>query len=133
MIWCLIPAVLWCKGGINVWNPETRISHAYALALQFSQVYNVEPDDRLNELHRWRSLLQTTKVETDLVTEEEVEVTTESELVKKYRENMLAYYGEALAYNTMRISALAGQDQEAVHQFAINGPLIQMKVRARRE
>ncbi len=118
-------------GRINVWNPETRISHAYALALQFSQVYNVEPDAATQaKLDYWRSLLQTTKVERDLVTQEEVEVTRESELVKKYREKMLAYYGEALAYNTMRISALAGQDQQAVHQFAINGPLMQMKVRA---
>ncbi|MCB0334832.1 MAG: hypothetical protein KDD62_00960 [Bdellovibrionales bacterium] len=119
------------SGRINVWNPETRISYAYALALQFSQVYNIEPDEETKrKLDRWRSLLQTTKIEKDLVTEEEVEITTESELVTKYREKMLAYYGEALAYNTMRISALAGQDEQAVHQFAINGPLMQMKVRA---
>ena len=118
-------------GRINTWNPETRISHAYALALQFSQVYNVEPDaDTKRKLDRWRSLLQEVKTEVDLVTEEELEVTRETELVKKYREKMLAYYGEALAYNTLRISALAGQDEQAVHQFAINAPLMQMKVRA---
>ena len=64
------------------------------------------------------------------MTEEEVEVTTETQLVKKYREKMLAYFGEAMAYNTMRVSALAGQDEQAVHQFAINGPLMQLKVRA---
>jgi hypothetical protein len=64
------------------------------------------------------------------VTDEEVEVTRETELVKRYREKMLAYYGEALAYNTMRISALAGQDEQAVHAFAINAPLMQLKVRA---
>ncbi|MEP0873832.1 hypothetical protein NDA01_29420 [Trichocoleus desertorum AS-A10] len=119
------------SGRINTWNPETRISHAYALALQFSQVYNVEPDAATkSKLERWRSLLQETKKEVDLVTEEEVEVLRETALVQKYREKMLAYYGEALAYNTMRISALAGQDEQAVHQFAINAPLMQMKVRA---
>lgn len=119
------------SGHINVWNPETRVSHAYALSLQFSQVANVKPDaETQHKLERWRSLLQTTKVEKDLVTGEEIEVTTESELVKKYREKMLAYYGEALAYNTVRISALAGKDEQAVHQFALNGPLMQMKVRA---
>jgi hypothetical protein len=118
-------------GRINTWQPETRISHAYALALQFSQVYNVEPDaETKRKLDRWRSLLQATKIEKDLVTEEEVEVTTETQLVKKYREKMLAYFGEAMAYNTMRISALAGQDEQAVHQFAINAPLMQLKVRA---
>lgn len=119
------------SGRINVWQPETRVSHAYALALQFSQVYNVEPDaETKRKIDRWRSLLQTTTTEKDLVTEEEVEVIRESEMVKKYREKMLAYYGEALAYNTLRISALAGQDERAVHEFAVNGPIMQMKVRA---
>jgi hypothetical protein len=119
------------SGRINTWQPETRISHAYALALQFSQVYNIEPDaETKRKLERWRSLLQTTKIEKDLVTEEQMEVTAETQLVKKYREKMLAYFGEAMAYNTMRISALAGQDEQAVHQFAINAPLMQLKVRA---
>jgi len=116
---------------INTWQPETRISHAYAMALQFSQVYNVEPDEETKKkIEYWRSLLQTTKTEVNIVTGEQVERTTESDLVKKYREKMLAYYGEVLAYNNMRISALAGQDQLAVQQFAINGPIMQMKVRA---
>jgi hypothetical protein len=119
------------SGRINTWQPETRISQIYSLALQFSQVYDVEPDaETRRKVDRWRSLLQETKTEKDLVTEEEVQVTKETELVKKYREKMLAYFGEAMAYNTMRISALAGQDEQAVHQFAINGPLMQMKVRA---
>lgn len=118
-------------GRINTWNPETRVSHAYALALQFSQVYNVEPDAETKaKIERWRSLLQTTVKTRDLVTDEEMEVTRESALVTAYREKMLAYYGEALAYNNARISALSGADQAAVHQFAINGPLMQMKVRA---
>lgn len=119
------------SGRINTWQPESRISQVYSLALQFSQVYNVEPDaETRRKIDRWRSLLQVTKTEKDLVTEEEVEVTRETELVKLYREKMLAYFGEAMAYNTMRISALAGQDEQAVHQFAINAPLMQLKVRA---
>lgn len=118
-------------GRINTWNPETRVSHAYALALQFSQVYNVEPDaETAAKIERWRSLLQTTTKERDLVTDAEVEVTRESALVTRYREKMLAYYGEALAYNNVRISALSGQDPRAVQEFAINGPLMQLKVRA---
>lgn len=119
------------SGRINTWQPETRVSHAYAIALQFSQVYNVEPDaaTRAN-LERWRSLLQTTTKEQDIVTLQEVEVTRETELVKRYRDKMLAYLGEAMAYNAARVSALAGQDQQAVHNFAINGPVMQMRVRA---
>lgn len=116
---------------INTWQPETRVSHAYGLALQFSQVVDAQPDEETKrKLERWRGLLQETVTEKDLVTEEEVEITRETELVKRYREKMLAYYGEALAYNTARISALSGQDEAAVHNFAINGPLMQMKVRA---
>jgi hypothetical protein len=119
------------SGRINTWNPETRISHAYAMALQFSQVYNVEPDAATKaNLERWRSLLQTTKKEQDLVTLEEVEVTRETDMVKRYREKMLNYLGEAMAYNAARVSALAAQDQQAIHNFAINGPVMQMRVRA---
>ena len=116
---------------INTWQPETRVSHAYATALQFSQVIDVEPDEETKaKIERWRGLLMQTVKERDLVTDEEVEVTRETELVKRYREKMLAYYGEALTYNTMRISAMAGQDEQAVHAFAVNAPLMQMKVRA---
>lgn len=116
---------------INTWNPETRVSYAYGMALQFSQVVDVEPDDATKaKLERWRGLLKETVTERDIVTDEEVEITRETELVKRYREKMLSYYGEALAYNTARVSALAGQDEQAVHNFAINGPLMQMKVRA---
>jgi hypothetical protein len=43
---------------------------------------------------------------------------------------MLDYLGAAMEYNSVRISAMAGKDQEAVHQMAVNGPLLQMKVRA---
>lgn len=119
------------SGRINTWQPEARISHGYAIALQFSQVYNTEPDEETQrKIERWRSLLQTTKVEKDLVTEEEVQVMRESDLVKKYREKMLAYYGEVLAYNNMRISALSGEDEAAVHMFAINGPIMQLKIAA---
>lgn len=118
-------------GRINTWNPETRVSHAYALALQFSQVYNVEPDAETKaKLERWRSLLLTTTKERDLVTDQEIEVTRQSALVTRYQEKMLAYLGEALAYNNARIAALSAQDPQAVQQFAINGPLMQLKVRA---
>lgn len=116
---------------INTWNPETRVSHAYSLALQFSQVYDREPDEETKrKIDRWRSLLNTTKIETDITTEEKIEVTRESKLVKKYREKMLAYTAAALEYNILRISALSGEDENAVHQFAINGATLQMKLNA---
>jgi hypothetical protein len=119
------------SGRINTWNPEARISRVYAMALQQSQVYDNEPDEEtLKKLENWRSKLVTTRKEKDIITDEEVEVTEESAIVKRYNEKMLAYLGAATEYNNVRISAMAGKDQEAVHRMAINGPLMQMKVRA---
>ena len=116
---------------INTWNPEARISSVYAMALQHSQVYDNQPDEATQaKVERWRSKLITTRKEKDIITDEEVEVTEESAVVKRYNEKMLAYLGVASEYNNARISAMAGKDQEAVHRMAINGPLLQMKVRA---
>jgi len=119
------------SGRINNWNEEGRISDVYAMALQHSQVYDNEPDEATTaKLERWRSKLVTTRKEKDIITDEEVEVTEESAIVKRYNEKMLAYLAAATDYNNLRISAMAGKDQEAVHRMAINGPLLQMKVRA---
>lgn len=119
------------SGRINTWNPEARISRVYAMALQQSQVYDNEPDEATRKkLENWRSKLVTTRKEKDIITDEEVEVTEESAIVKRYNEKMLAYLGTAMEYNNVRISAMAAKDQEAVHRMAINGPLLQMKVRA---
>ncbi|HSA79295.1 MAG TPA: hypothetical protein VLE23_00650 [Geminicoccaceae bacterium] len=119
------------SGRINVWNPETRVSSVYAMALQQSQVFDVQPDDETKaKIERWRSLLQTTETKTNIVTGDQEEITRESNLVRAYNEKMMAYLGAALEYNNLRISALAGQDAEAVQRFAINANLLQMKVRA---
>jgi hypothetical protein len=118
-------------GRINNWNEEGRISDVYAMALQHSQVYDNEPDEATRKkLENWRAKLVTTRKEKDIVTDEEVEVTEESAIVKRYNEKMLAYLTAATEYNNVRISAMAGKDQEAVHRMAVNGPLLQMKVRA---
>lgn len=118
-------------GRINTWNPEARISRVYAMALQQSQVYDNEPDEATrNKLDRWRSKLITTRKERDIITDEEVEVTEESELVRRYNDKMQAFLTAAMEYNNVRISAMAGKDEEAVHRLAVNGPLLQMKVRA---
>ena len=119
------------SGRINVWNPEARVSSVYALALQMSQVYDLQPDEETKaKIERWRSKLQETVTEEDVITGEPVETVKESRLVKAYNEKMLQWITAALEYNSMRISALAGQDQQATHNFAINGPVLQAKVRA---
>jgi hypothetical protein len=119
------------SGRINMWHPETRVSSVYAMALQQSQVFDVQPDEATKKkIERWRSLLMTTEKKTNIVTGDEEEITRESDLVRAYNEKMMAYLGAAMAYNNTRISALAGKDQDAVHRFAINGSLMQMQVRA---
>jgi len=116
---------------INNWQPETRVSQAYAEALQFSQVYDVQPDEETaKKIEHWRSLLQTTKTEKDLVTGEERQVTTESELVKRYNDKMNAYFLVRDNYMNARVSAMSGVDEQAVHYFAMNGPSLQMRLRA---
>ncbi|MDX1414880.1 MAG: hypothetical protein R3293_11865 [Candidatus Promineifilaceae bacterium] len=119
------------SGRINTWNPETRVSKVYAMALEQSQVVDNEPDEETKrKLERWRGLLKKTVKVTDIVTEEEVEQVQDSDIVKAYNEKMFEYLGAALEYNNLRISALTGSDQEAVHRFATNASLLQMKVRA---
>ncbi len=119
------------SGRINTWNPEARLSSVYAMVLQNSQVYNVQPDgETKKQIDRWRSFLITTEKKTNIVTGDVEEIERESNLVKAYNEKMLAYLGAAMEYNNTRISAMAGNDQDAVHRFAINASLQQMKVRA---
>jgi hypothetical protein len=119
------------SGRINVWNPEARVSSVYAMALQQSQVIDVQPDEETTaKIDRWRSKLQKTEVTKNAVTDQEEQVVRESDLVKAYNDRMLKYLAASLEYNDARISALAGRDEAAVHRFAINGNLLQMKVRA---
>jgi hypothetical protein len=119
------------SGRINTWNPESRVSSVYAMALQQSQVFDNEPDEETKKkIERWRGLLKNTVIKKDIVTEEEIETVEDSDIVVAYNEKMLDYVAAALAYNNMHISALAGQDQQAVQNFAINAPILQMQVRA---
>jgi hypothetical protein len=58
------------SGRINTWNPETRISQVYAMALQQSQVYDNQPDEATTKkVESWRSKLVTTRKEKDIVTD----------------------------------------------------------------
>lgn len=128
-----IPDTAHVKGDVtmNVWNPENTLSQAYYQILKFSQVADIQPDEKTKaKIKRLRGLLQTTKMKKDLITEEEVEVTQESELVKKYNEKLANYLNVALEYNTHRVNALAAKDPSAVHYWAMNAPLLRNKVMA---
>ncbi|KAA3642022.1 MAG: hypothetical protein DWQ07_25850 [Chloroflexi bacterium] len=118
-------------GRINTWNPESRISSVYAMALQQSQVFNNQPDEATKkEVDRLRAFLKKTVKTQAIPSGAEIEETQDSDLVVKYFEKMTEYLAAALEYNNARISALAGTDQEAVHSMGINGSLLQLKVSA---
>jgi hypothetical protein len=114
---------------LNTWNPEADMARVYAMALQQSQVYDNEPDETTRKkLESWRSKLVTTRKEKDIVTDEEVEVTEESPLVTRYHEKMADYLAAELEYQSARISAMSGKDEQAVHRMAVGGALLQLKV-----
>ncbi|MBE1877302.1 hypothetical protein [Myceligenerans pegani] len=113
---------------INVWNPESRVSSVYALALQMSQVYDIQPDEETKaKIERWRSLLQTE--EQDIV-DPETTTLVPSKLVKRYQEKQFEWLKAATEYQNLRVDALTATNQEAVHRFATTASIIEMKVRA---
>lgn len=129
----MIPDTSGVKGDVtmNVWNPENTLSQAYDHILRFSQVANIEPDEKLNaKIEKLRGLLQVKKMKKDIITDEETEVIEESQLVIKYNEKLQNYLTVALEYNNYRVNALTAKDPAAVHFWAMNAPILRNKVLA---
>jgi len=116
---------------MNVWNPENTLSQAYEHILKFSQVANIEPDEKLKaKIEKLRGLLQEKKIKKDIITDEETEVIEESQLVVRYHEKMQNFLTVALEYNSHRVNALTAKDPGAVHFWAMNAPILRNKVLA---
>lgn len=112
-------------------NGVNRLSDEYERVLKMSQVVDNElTEEQQTKLEKFRELLRTTRVEKDIITDEETEVVEDSELVKSYNERMAAYEATALEYNNLRIDALAGTVDGANARFAVNGQVLGRKVRA---
>lgn len=115
----------------TVANNEGTLSDRYQLVLQMSQVMAQQLDDATKaNIARFRSLLQTTTTQTDLVTGAQTQVTGPSPLVTAYNTKMAAYNAAALQYNSARIAALAGTDPTAVQTWAINAGILRDQVQA---
>ena len=57
----------------NAWNVENDLAKAYYQTLKFSQVSDIEPDEKTKaKIERLRGLLQEKKVVKDLVTKRRV-------------------------------------------------------------
>jgi hypothetical protein len=115
----------------NVANNQGTLSDRYELILKMSQVMYQELDaDTQAKIAKFRSLLQATTTQTDLVTGIQTQVAGPSAMVKAYNEKMAAYDTAALQYNAARINALAGNDPAAVQNFAINASILRNQVTA---
>ncbi|WP_163663020.1 hypothetical protein [Adonisia turfae] len=115
----------------NVWNVENTLSQAYEQVLRFSQVADVEPDERTKaKLEKLRSLMVSKRIEVDFLTDEERVIEEPSPLVLKYDQYLGEWEAAKLAYNTLRIEAEAGNDPKAVSAWAINGPILRRRVQA---
>lgn len=116
---------------MSVQNNDGTLSDVYDYALRMSQVMKVElPPETVAQIERLDGLLTKNVKKKDIITEDEIETTEPSDLVKVYFEKMAAYDAAALEYNARRIDALTATDSRAVHDFAINANIYRNKVRA---
>lgn len=116
---------------MSVANNDGTLSDVYDYTLRMSQVMKVElPPETVAQIERLNGLLKKTVKTKDIITEEEVETVTDSDLVTAYREKMAAYDAAALEYNARRIDALTATNSRAVHDWAINANIYRNKVRA---
>lgn len=115
---------------MNVKNDEGTLSDVYEETLQFSQVANTELSaaDK-KKIEKYRELLQVERERENLVTGEMEKVLEDTPLVKAYISKMQAYEDACLQYNAARIDALAATNSRAVHNFAINAPILRNKVK----
>lgn len=119
------------KTALTVLYNEGSLSDRYKYALRMSQVMDYEvPADVQKKIDKFRKLLTQKEKKVDLITEEETTITTESELVKLYNEKMAKYTEALIEYNNIHKEALAGKDQAAVHEWALNGKAYYQKVKA---
>lgn len=115
----------------KIWSPDGTLSGVYEYVLRMSQVVQTELDVRTKaKIEKLRGLLVEKKRKTDLITDEIIEVTEPSELVKKYYEKMYAYEDAVLEYNARQISAKTASTPEAVHYFAQNASTLRNRVKA---
>ena len=116
---------------LQIMQNEGGLSDVYKYALQFSKVASTElSEEEKKKVEKFRELLQVKRKKKDLITDEEKEVIEPSPLVLLYNEKMQAYDDAVLEYNSHRVSALTGENSEAVHFWALNASTIRNKVKA---
>jgi hypothetical protein len=111
------------QNGSKVWE-------VYRDVLHFSKVANSELTDKEKEkIDKFRKLLVVTKKVTDIITDEEKEIVEDSPMVKAYNEKMAAYNSAVMIYNNKRLTALNGENNHAVQDFAMNAGVYRSEVK----
>ncbi|MFG3518573.1 hypothetical protein [Streptomyces bobili] len=118
----------------GVWRNASgaRLSEIYGQILKFSKVVHYDlTDAQKAKLEKFRALLRTTRTVKNIVTDEEKEVTEDSQLLKAYKSYMQLYYLAALNYNAKRIAAQAATGEPgklAVADWSNNAEIYRLLV-----
>lgn len=103
----------------------------YSNVLQFSEVASGELDDKQKaKMAKFRDLLYSTKTVTNIVTDEEKQVTTDGPVLEAYNAKMADYMDAVTEYNNKRISALNSDDALIVQDWALNASTYRRRVKA---
>jgi hypothetical protein len=109
--------------GKTLWDVYNNI-------LQFSEVSSSDLTAAQKEkIKKFRKLFVTTKTVTDIITDEEKQVTEDGPMLKAYNEKKIAYEDAVLEYNTKRLAALNAENKLAVQDFTLNASIYRSRVK----
>jgi hypothetical protein len=112
-------------------NSQESLSKIYGNILQFAKVTNLEPTAAEKaKMEKFQKLLYATKIEKDIITDEERTTVVETPLKQAYLEKMQAYEDAALVYNLKAVSAATSDNRADVMDFAKNASIYRNKVKA---
>lgn len=116
---------------LSIMNNEGSLSERYEMVLRMSQVMKAElPEETKQKIEKLRGLLSVTKTKKNLIDDSETQVQEPSPLVQIYNEKLAAYENAALEYNSHRINALAADNTEAIHYWAMNANILRNRVKS---
>ena len=114
----------------NYEQKGTLLWNVYNNVLQFSEVAEGELTEKEKaKIEKFQGLLRTTKKITDLINDEEKEVTVDGPVLAAYNQKMAEYLDAATEYNNKRLSALNADNPAVVQDWALNGSNYRRRVK----
>lgn len=116
----------------NIYNQNgSPLWDIYKNILNFSEVASGElTDAQKQKIEKFRGLMTVTKTVTDIITDEEKQVTEDGPIIKAYNEKMATYGEAALVYNNKRLAALNADNSGSVQDFTLNAQTYRGRVKA---